>query len=616
VVDSELTALLEEALELVGPKDSAQRVRLMSRLARAIYWSPDDQRRRALVDESIAIARRIEDPAVLAFALGNCIAAKRSPDTAEEELAWIDEVLALPEAPVELVVLARNVEIDLLLERGILGAADAAIDALERLSQQLRDVRARPYAHVHRARRAVMQGRWADAERSIDEADQAAATLDDSTFPLTVGGVRFVLALARGRPADLEPELRQLATNLPTMPVWEAGLAWIHASKGEQHEASRLLERLAADDLSKIPRDNMWPITIGLLAQSCAEIGDSGHARQLYDALVPFRQLVTISPVAGYLGPVARLLGLLAETFDDRASAERHLRAALELARRQRALPMISTIAVDLARVVGAGEASARSDAHELLAEAERIARELDMPAVIQRASVVADSLSHRAHGEPRDQDGHVSPSEAAVEPLAATAKREGEVWSFEFDGRTIRVRDSKGVRLLAELLSNPGLELDALQLDRGADAAPASSVRAAMPAELSVDDPGTGAGPALDETAKSAYRRRLDDLREELDEAERWGDPERIARAREEIDFIARELSSAVGLGGRDRPQAAAAERARVNVTRAVKTAIRRLSEQDVALGAELRATVHTGRFCTYRPDPRRPIGWGVDAG
>jgi hypothetical protein len=202
------------------------------------------------------------------------------------------------------------------------------------------------------------------------------------------------------------------------------------------------------------------------------------------------------------------------------------------------------------------------------------------------------------------------------VEPLAATAKREGEVWSFEFDGRTIRVRDSKGVRLLAELLSNPGLELDALQLDRGADAAPASSVRAAMPAELSVDDPGTGAGPALDETAKSAYRRRLDDLREELDEAERWGDPERIARAREEIDFIARELSSAVGLGGRDRPQAAAAERARVNVTRAVKTAIRRLSEQDVALGAELRATVHTGRFCTYRPDPRRPIGWGVDAG
>ena len=137
-------------------------------------------------------------------------------------------------------------------------------------------------------------------------------------------------------------------------------------------------------------------------------------------------------------------------------------------------------------------------------------------------------------------------------------------------------MRDSKGVRLLAELLAHPGLELDALQLDRGAEPAPAWAARTgAIPAELSVDDPRAGAGPGLDETAKSAYRRRLDDLREELDEAERFNDPERVARAREEMDFIARELSSAVGLGGRDRPQAAAAERARVNVTRAVKTAI-----------------------------------------
>jgi hypothetical protein len=519
-------------------------------------------------------------------------------------------LLALPEAPGELVVLARNIEIDLLLERGILGAADASIDALERLSQQLRDVRARPYAHVHRARRAVMEGRWADAERSIDEADQAAATLDDSTFPLTVGGVRFVLALARGRPADLEPELRELATNLPTMPVWEAGLAWIHASKGEQHEASRLLGRLAADQLTRIPRNNMWPITIALLAQSCAEIGDASHARPLYDALVPFSELITISPVAGYMGPVARLLGVLAETLGDRALAERHLRAALELARGQRMLPMISTIAVDLARVIDASDPESCSEAIDLLAEAERGAAELEMPALAQRARGVAEALPAR--------DRERAPRKAvAAEPLSAAATREGEVWSFQFEGRTVRVRDSKGVRLLAQMLAHPGLELDALQLDRGAESAPASSARTgAIPAELSVDDPRAGTGPALDETAKSAYRRRVDDLREELDEAERFNDPERVARAREEMDFIARELSSAVGLGGRDRPQAAAAERARVNVTRAVKTAIRRLSVQDVSIGAELRATVQTGRYCSYRPDPRRPIDWKVDAG
>ena len=134
------------------------------------------------------------------------------------------------------------------------------------------------------------------------------------------------------------------------------------------------------------------------------------------------------------------------------------------------------------------------------------------------------------------------------------------------------------------------------------------------MPGCLSM--PAPGAGSALDGAAKAAYRRRLEDLREELDEAERWGDPERAARAREEIDFIATELSAAVGLGGRDRPQASDAERARVNVTRAIKTAVRRLGAQDVELGAELDATVHTGLFCRYEPDPRRPVHWEVRVG
>ena len=104
--------------------------------------------------------------------------------------------------------------------------------------------------------------------------------------------------------------------------------------------------------------------------------------------------------------------------------------------------------------------------------------------------------------------------------------------------------------------------------------------------------------------------------MREEIEEAEGWGDTERAARAREEMDLIASELSAAVGLGGRDRPQASGAERARLRVTRAIHTAIRRLGEQDEALGYELGATVRTGSFCAYEPDPRRPVSWRVESG
>jgi hypothetical protein len=51
--------------------------------------------------------------------------------------------------------------------------------------------------------------------------------------------------------------------------------------------------------------------------------------------------------------------------------------------------------------------------------------------------------------------------------------------------------------------------------------------------------------------------------------------------------------------------------ERARVNVTRAIKAALRRIAERDASLAAHLRATIKTGSACCYLPDPRVPIQW-----
>lgn len=50
---------------------------------------------------------------------------------------------------------------------------------------------------------------------------------------------------------------------------------------------------------------------------------------------------------------------------------------------------------------------------------------------------------------------------------------------------------------------------------------------------------------------------------------------------------------------------------RARVNVTRAIKAAVERVSEHSPDLGRHLSATVRTGTFCAYEPDPRVPIAW-----
>ena len=114
-----------------------------------------------------------------------------------------------------------------------------------------------------------------------------------------------------------------------------------------------------------------------------------------------------------------------------------------------------------------------------------------------------------------------------------------------------------------------------------------------------------------LDAQAKAAYKRRLEDLRESLDEATRFNDLERAARTRAEMEFLTRELARAVGLRGRDRPASSPAERARLNVTRAIKAVVKRISQQHPLLGRYLDTTIKTGSFCSYTPDPRIQIRW-----
>jgi hypothetical protein len=72
-------------------------------------------------------------------------------------------------------------------------------------------------------------------------------------------------------------------------------------------------------------------------------------------------------------------------------------------------------------------------------------------------------------------------------------------------------------------------------------------------------------------------------------------------------------ELRRAVGLGGRDRPVGAGAERARVNVTRNLRRAVTAISANAPDLGAHLERSIRTGRLCSYTPEPASALDWKV---
>jgi tetratricopeptide (TPR) repeat protein len=269
-----------------------------------------------------------------------------------------------------------------------------------------------------------------------------------------------------------------------------------------------------------------------------------------------------------WAGPVAYTLALLCAALGRLDEATDYFASALDISRRMRAQPMIARIyegMSELARQRGDAEA-----ARKHASEAAAIAGRLNLrPSRLVPGEVEA------------------APPAGAEQVEEFSMSLEGDVWSVRFRDRTALVRDSKGLQMLFRLVSQPDRDIHVLDL--GAAGAPSS-------------DPGN-AGPALDEQARREYRQRVRELEEELEEATGLADHGRSDELREELDFITRELSRAFGLGGRQRPTAAAAERARVNVRRRIKDAIQRIEEQLPEAARHLDNTIKTGSYCRYAP-------------
>ena len=182
-----------------------------------------------------------------------------------------------------------------------------------------------------------------------------------------------------------------------------------------------------------------------------------------------------------------------------------------------------------------------------------------------------------------------------ATEPAPARGElvAEGDSWRVTFGGRTVRVRDMKGIGDLAVLLARPGVEVHALEL-------------------MGAQDVGGSAGPGLDERARRAYQDRIVELQREIDDTRADHDHGRAERAEVELDALVEQLSEAFGLGGRARATGSSAERARTAVTYRVRSAIRKLSQLHPDLGRHLTNAVRTGTWCAYRPE--RDVHWLVD--
>jgi tetratricopeptide (TPR) repeat protein len=587
--DEELVRVLERALEGLAEKDGALRAMLMSRLAVALASSPARERAAELAQAAIDMARRVGDKPALQFVLNAALHATWGPDDLAGRLEMSREIAHLGnEIGGAALVSGGNSPLHF-LEAGDVAAAERETE--RRTAHTLRCRFCASWFEFGRARSALFEGRFDEVEGLNARVLAARRELQDEDSADSVLAQLVLLRREEGRLAEILPDVDGLAERYRALPFWRAALGWIYAELGREADARRELERLALADFAALRRDRDWLPCLAMLAEVVATLADVRRAGELYSLLLPYAERCIVSFGLSF-GSAARSLGCLATTRGELGDAVRHFDDALAANARLGSPPWVAHTEYAYARtLLLRDESDDRARALELLGRAARTARELGMRALLGRIETLDLTVA-----EPRARGPRLP---LAVE--TSVFRREGEYWTIAHAGTTIRIKDAKGLRYLALLLRHPEREFPALELVR----------EASIPSGCFDPGPAADSGPILDDTSIEAYRRRLADLREELSEAEALADLGRTEKARAEIDALARALTSAVGLGGRRRRAGAAAERARLVVTKAIKASLRKIERGHPPLGRLLAAAIRTGTCCAYRPEPDRPVTW-----
>ena len=567
-VDPVLVGLLEDALARLPDEDSALRARVMARLGAARQPSAPQLRARdiELALAAVAMARRVADRRELLGVLhsasgalyGAAHPAIRLPISREQErlAEELGDTTRLLHARVRLAMDH--------LELADFAAYEQLATSYEQLARRVGRAAAPWRAALMRSMVALSADRFAESERWQDEA--RSLETEHSAARRAASYHRLCFLRATERHAEMRariPELRGLWMEMPYGVVLaEPRVASTLARIGADDEARAILATItdaAFEELINTPP----------LAEAVWATGDAHHAARLIPmfAANSDRWFIYWLDVEIVEAPMTRLLAYLTAITGDWDGAERLFAQALAAVegtgRRSMAARMRFELG-DLMIRMKRDPARARS----LLADARAGAEAVGLPLV---------ALIDRRHPE------LAGPRTGTPVPFAMLL--EGEYFAIATTGGTLRFKASRGMHYLARLVERPGVEIHVLELAGSAEHA----------------DRGDG-GEQLDAAAMRAYRARLETLRDTAEDAEARGDADGAARARDEMEAIAGELTRGTGLGGQARRTVSAVDRARSAVQRRIKDAIDRISEQDADLGSRLRRGVTTGNFCSFR--------------
>jgi len=384
VVDEELIALLTQARDMTAGERSVIRVRLLSRLCGALYFSDRRDQMTQLAAEATAIATELGSPQAVALAAAARRRAYWGPGELERRLT--DSTLLLRAAreasDIELTLQGHAWLVVDLLERGDRRGVDVQIEAFTAGAERLRQPLYVWNAAVWHAMIALLEGRLDEADQLAGDAVSSGIRSEGVTAPQYYAIQLMGIRREQARMAELEAPARELVSTNPNRAAWRAALATLLNENGRPDEARAELEPLARDGFSTIPRDGDWMVVAALCADIAHGVGDVEWAGQLHQLLAPHAETnVVVGLGALCLGSTQRYLGRLALTLGRREEAIAHLRRALVANTALKAVVETAHSQLDLALAL---ESGAESD--DLLGRAEEVAAERDLAWVAVRA--------------------------------------------------------------------------------------------------------------------------------------------------------------------------------------------------------------------------------------
>jgi DNA-binding CsgD family transcriptional regulator/tetratricopeptide (TPR) repeat protein len=386
--------VLEEALREVPETAPALRARLSGALGRALLYANAEPEARAEVARSIAMAREVGEPAVLAANISHLFDFFWGPESTEELLSSATEmvVAATESGDAEMVHNAYGWRLPRYLEIGEIADAEADMNAL---TLNGADVRQRTYSIAllgYRIMLALMRGEFADAERLILEYQ--------SLLPVAVHGDHlamqiFTLRREQGRLAGLQPVVSMFLRQHTAASIWRPGLMLVYLEIGQPGEARAEYNRLV-DSFPTMPRDGRWHYSLVYLSEVCVLLGDATRAPMLYQTMLPYagRNIVLGFNIV-CCGSADRYLGLLCATMGRWSDAQRHFEEALTMNERIGARVALAHTQHDYgAMLLARGEAGDRERTAGLLRAGLKSAREIGMRALEERVAKRLNELS------------------------------------------------------------------------------------------------------------------------------------------------------------------------------------------------------------------------------